>query len=135
MRSARAASLPAQSPHCPIRSVWCERGALLSTPIVRSGAKASRGNLEKLAKTAAEVRNADKAAGDGDIGQRLVGLLQQLSGTGQAQLQVVARGRRIDVAAEQALELAPGNAHAAGEFIHRQRLVRIVVHQLPRRLP
>ena len=57
-------------------------------------------------------------------------LEQQFPGPAQAHLQVVALRHAVEVAPEQALDLAPGEPGRVGDPLQRQRLLDVLLHQL-----
>ena len=70
-------------------------------------AELARRHVEQLAERAMEVGQRHESAGDRNFRQGLVGLLQQLTRTGEAQLQVVTRRRGLYVPTEKPLQVAP----------------------------
>lgn len=69
-----------------------------------------------------------EAGGDGDVEDGHVGLAQELAGAFEAQAHVVAAGRHREMAQEQALDLAHGQARPLRQLNRRQGLVEMVGH-------
>ncbi|MCY1552215.1 hypothetical protein D9M68_885970 [compost metagenome] len=57
-------------------------------------------------------------------------MLQELAGAGEPQLHVVARRGRLYVAAEQALQVSPGDSRIAGDLADVDGVLDVAVHQL-----
>src|SRR5882762_4793561 len=66
---------------------------------------------------AREMRRRLEAAGRSDIDDRHRGLQQQLARAAQPHLQVVALGHAVQMALEQALDLAPRESGGGGDLI------------------
>ncbi len=75
------------------------------------------------------MRPRGEAAGQADLDDRLAGLHQQLARLVQAQFQVILAGHAIEVLLEDALQLAPRDAHVLGDLVGGQRLFDIGFHQ------
>ena len=72
----------------------------------------------------------EKPAGQRHIDHRHVGLQQQRARLLQPQFEVIALGRTVEIAPEQALELARGKARLFCQQARRQRLFEILFHLL-----
>src|ERR1044071_2034810 len=90
----------------------------------RQAALLARGLAEEVAIALREVRRRDEAAGERYVDHREVGLQQQQSGAVEPQLDVVARGRAVEVLAEQPLELAARQAGGRSQRRPGQRLLQ-----------
>jgi hypothetical protein len=78
------------------------------------------------------VGGADEAAGAGDVHDGEVGLVEQVAGALEAELEVVLRRGAAHVAAKEALELAAREADILGQLLLRQRVLDVGFHQLDR---
>src|SRR4051794_29025136 len=87
---------------------------------------------EHLPVASREVRRRHEAGGAGDAHDRQVGLVDQVARPLEARLEVELGRRAAEVAAEQALELAPREADAAGQRLLAQRLLDVSLHDLDR---
>ncbi len=101
-----------------------------------------RAVLEAFAKTASDgwscwafsnhdvVRHASRwAAGEADLRNRHVGLLQQMSGACQPEVHVVFQRRTADMALEQALQVPRRNPGGLGKLRRRNRVFEPLFHQ------
>src|SRR5690606_29522915 len=73
-----------------------------------AGSRRAWTHAEERSVAVREMARGVETAGDCDVDDRHRRLLQQAPGLGKAQCKVVARRRRVQIAAEQALELALG---------------------------
>src|SRR4029077_13190158 len=90
----------------------------------------ARRTAELRTVAAREMRRRLEAAGGGDVDDRHRGLQQQLTRAAQAHLQVVAFGHAVQMALEQALDLAPRQSGGGGDLIERQGLLDVLFHEL-----
>src|SRR6202047_968431 len=77
-----------------------------------------------------EMRRRLKSAGCGDIHDRHCRLQQQLPCAAQAHFEVVTFRYAVQIPLEQALDLAARQARRLGNFLERQRLLDILLHEL-----
>src|SRR5580704_4455956 len=106
-----------------LRQEWSDRRALALGARVRARlaltglAFRARRAAELRTVAAREMRRRLEAAGRSDIDDRHRGLQQQLARAAQAHLQVVAFGHAVQMALEQALDLAPRESGGGGDLI------------------
>src|SRR5688572_1771034 len=90
----------------------------------------ARGMPEHAAIATGEVGWRLEAAGGRDIHDGHGRLEQELPGPAQAHLEVVALRHAVEMAPEQAFDLAPRESRAAGDVLERERLLDVLFHEL-----
>ena len=86
-------------------------------------------HAEEIPIALGKMRRGHKAANHRQLDNRNGRLHQQLARTGQAQLEVIARWRAVQVLLEHALQLAAGHVHVGGQFVEVDGFFQVGFHQ------
>ena len=89
----------------------------------------TRRHAEVLAVALGEVRRGHEATGRGHLDDRQRRLLEQLTRAGQAQLEVVARRRTVQIPLEQPLQLTARDIDIVRQLVQADGLFQIGLHQ------